>query len=125
MTSLLKSFGKGLLYLLVLPLLLVLLALFAVYGIFMFFFVGIQGIYLYFTGRNIFGELPEDIKAREILEVNSNSSSKEDNSEEDKTTNSTPTSYTTYFGPIDHPLDEQNKESIKIEEIKEGENNNE
>ena len=34
----------------------------------MFIFIGIKAIFLYFTGRNIFGEFPEDVKAREIIE---------------------------------------------------------
>jgi len=67
MTNLLKSFGKGLLYILVLPVLLVILSVYVVVGVAMFIFVGIKGLILFFTGRN-FGELEEDIKARAILE---------------------------------------------------------
>ena len=67
MAGLLKSFGKGCLYILVLPVLLVILAVYAVLGVGMFIFVSIKGIILFFTGRS-FGELPEDIKARAILE---------------------------------------------------------
>ena len=67
MTSLLKSFGKGLLYILVLPILLVVLAFYAVIGVGMFIYIGFKGLFLFFTGRNL-EELPEDIKAREILE---------------------------------------------------------
>ena len=67
MTNLLKSFGKGLLYILVLPVLLVILSVYIVIGVAMFIFVGIKGLILFFTGRN-FGELEEDIKARAILE---------------------------------------------------------
>ena len=67
MASLLKSFGKGCLYILVLPVLLVILAFYAVVGIGMFFYILVRGAILYFTGRN-FGELAEDIKARAILE---------------------------------------------------------
>ena len=67
MTQLLKSFGKGLLYIFVLPALLVVLAVYAVLGVGMFLFVAVKGAILFFTGRT-FGELPEDIKARAILE---------------------------------------------------------
>jgi len=67
MATLLKSFGKGCLYILVLPALLVILAFYAVFGVLMFIYVGIKGVYLFFTGRS-FSELPEDVKARAILE---------------------------------------------------------
>ena len=67
MAQLLKSFGKGCLYILVLPVLLVILAVYVVLGLGMFIYIGIKGAILFFTGRN-FGELPEDIKARAILE---------------------------------------------------------
>lgn len=67
MTNLLKSFGKGCLYILVLPLLLVILSVYAVIGIVMFIYMGVKAAILFFTGRN-FGELNEDIKARAILE---------------------------------------------------------
>ena len=67
MTSLLKSFGKGLLYIFVLPILVVVLAVYAVIGVGMFIYIGLKGLFLFFTGRNL-QDLPEDIKAKEILE---------------------------------------------------------
>lgn len=67
MTALLKSFLHGLLYIVVLPALLVILAVYSVAGVVMFIFIGIKSIFLFFTGRSL-GELPEDLKAREILE---------------------------------------------------------
>lgn len=66
-SSILKKFFRGVLYLFVLPLLCAVLAVYAVIGVFMFFFLGIKAIILFFTGRNLFGDLPEDIKARQIL----------------------------------------------------------
>ena len=67
-TEILKKCGKGFLYILTLPVLLVILAFYAVIGVVQFFYVGIKSILYFFTGRNLFGEFPEDIKAREILE---------------------------------------------------------
>lgn len=63
-----KKFLKGLQYLFTLPILVVVLSIVAVIGVGMFIFIGIKAIFLYFTGRNIFGEFPEDIKAKEIIE---------------------------------------------------------
>ena len=62
-----KSFGKGVLYLLVLPFLLVILAIYAVIGLFVFLFEGIKAIFLFFSGRSLFDDLPEDKKAKEII----------------------------------------------------------
>ena len=67
-TDILKKCGRGLLYIITLPLLLLVLSVYAVIGVVEFFYVGIKSILYFFTGRNLFGEFPEDIKAREILE---------------------------------------------------------
>lgn len=68
LTDILKKCGRGLLYIITLPLLLVILSVYAVIGVIEFFFVGIKSIIYFFSGRNLFGEFPEDVKAREILE---------------------------------------------------------
>lgn len=68
LTDILKKCGRGLLYIITLPLLLVVLAFYAIIGVVEFFYVGIKSIWYFFTGRNLFGEFPEDAKAREILE---------------------------------------------------------
>ena len=67
MGSLFKSFGKGILYLLVLPFLLIILAIYAVVGLVVFIILGIKGLVLFFTGRSLFDDLPEDKKAKEII----------------------------------------------------------
>ena len=68
MSGLLKRFLSGLFYLAVLPGLLIILAIYAVVGLVMFIVIGVKSVILFFTGRNIFGDLPEDLKAKEILE---------------------------------------------------------
>lgn len=62
-----KFFGEGLLYTLLLPFLLLFLALFAVYGVFIIVFYFFKMIILFFAGRNIFKDFPEDIEAKEII----------------------------------------------------------
>lgn len=62
-----KNFGKGILYLLVLPFTLVILSIYAVVGLFAFLFMGIKSIVLFFTGRSLYDDLPEDKKAKEII----------------------------------------------------------
>lgn len=67
MGSFFKSFGKGILYVLTLPVILVVLVLYASVGLIVFLFLMIKSVILFFKGKTIFSELPEDIKAREIL----------------------------------------------------------
>ena len=68
LTDILKKCGRGVLYIITLPILILVLAVYAVIGVVQFFFVGIKSIWYFFTGRNLFGEFPEDVKAKEILE---------------------------------------------------------
>ena len=112
MAGLLKSFGKGCLYILVLPVLLVILAVYAVLGVLMFIYVGIKGTYLFFTGRS-FSELPEDVKARDILEGKDVDQTQEEKSEEAPT--SSPNDYAShYYVPLNQdipaPKEEEHKE---------------
>lgn len=67
MGSFFKSFGKGILYILTLPVVLVVLVLYASVGLIAFVFLMIKSVVLFFKGKTIFSELPEDVKAREIL----------------------------------------------------------
>ena len=113
MASLLKSFGKGCLYILVLPVLLVILAVYAVLGVLMFIYVGIKGTFLFFTGRS-FSELPEDVKARAILEGNDTTQTEEENKESPA---SFPNDYAShYYVPLSQDIP-----APKEEEKKEGE----
>ena len=67
MVSFFKNFGKGVLYVLVLPFLLVGMALYAVVAFFVFLFLSVKGIILFFTGRSLYEDLPEDIEAKRRL----------------------------------------------------------
>ena len=67
MLNLFKNFGKGILYVLVLPFLLVGLALYAVVAIFVFLFLAIKGLILFFTGRSLYEDLPEDKEAKKRI----------------------------------------------------------
>lgn len=67
MVNFFKNFGKGILYVLVLPFLLIILALYFGVSIIIFIYLGFKGIILFLTGRNLFGDFPEDIEAKRIL----------------------------------------------------------
>ena len=64
MASLLKTFGKGILYVLGLPFFILALLIFGVLGIFAFLFQYFKSIIFFFTGQKFFPELPEDKELR-------------------------------------------------------------
>ena len=70
MIGLLKSIAKGILYFFAFPFGLVAIALYSVFGFFVFVFQFFRLIYLFFTGRSFKSDLPEDIEAKKILEMN-------------------------------------------------------
>ena len=70
MVSFFKNFGKGVLYTLVLPGLLAGLVVYAVVALFVFIYLAIKGLILFFTGRSLYEDLPEDVEAKRILNGN-------------------------------------------------------
>lgn len=64
--NLLKNIGKGILYIIGLPFFLIVLSVTAVAGLFMLIFMFFKSIILFFTGRSLDDDLPEDKKAKAI-----------------------------------------------------------
>ena len=64
MVNLLKTFGKGILYIIGFPFFIVALLIFGVIGIFLFIFHLFKSIIFFFTGQKFFPELPEDKELR-------------------------------------------------------------
>ena len=88
MAEFFKKFGKGILYIFVLPFLLLVLALYGLYSIGGFIFLFIKSIILFFRGRSLHEDLPEDIKAKAILDARAGNNQEEENvqiKEEEKT----------------------------------------
>ena len=69
MINFFKNFAKGVLYVLVLPALLVVLVLYAVGALFVFIYIAIKGLILFFTGRSLYEDLPEDKEAKRRLGI--------------------------------------------------------
>ncbi len=67
MLEFLKRCGLGVLYLIAAPFAVVLLALFAVVGLIVFIFMLFKSLILFFSGRSVFDDLPEDIEAKRRL----------------------------------------------------------
>ncbi len=72
MVNFFKSVGKGILYILFIPAIIVVLVVAAVGAVGVFFLEFGKSIGLFFTGRNIFQDLPEDTQAKAIIEMNKN-----------------------------------------------------
>ncbi len=72
--AILKNVGKGILYIIGLPFFLLVLALTAVFGIFLLVFMFFKSIILFFTGRSLDDDLPEDIQVKEIKNGRNNTS---------------------------------------------------
>ena len=83
MLSFFKNFGKGILYVLVLPFLVVGLALYGVAAIFIFIFIAIKGLVLFFTGRSLYEDLPEDKEAKRRLAIQNGEIQESETSEEE------------------------------------------
>lgn len=71
MLGLFKKIGKVLLYIVEVPIFIIALALFAVVGLIGIIILFIKSIFLFFTGRSLYDDLPEDKKAKEIIRRNS------------------------------------------------------
>lgn len=81
MMAVLKNVGKGILYIIGLPFFLIVLALTALMGIFMLIFMFFKSIILFFTGRSLDDDLPEDIKVKEIKSGGKKTTTSTDNQE--------------------------------------------
>ncbi len=67
MASFFKTFFLGMLITILLPFIAALFALFFVYCLIVFIYTAIRSIIVYFSGGRPFGDLPEDVKAKEII----------------------------------------------------------
>ena len=64
--AILKAVGRGFLYIIGLPFFLIVLLGTAVAGLFMLVFMFVKSIFLFFTGRSLDDDLPEDIKTVKV-----------------------------------------------------------
>ena len=62
-----KNLGKGVLYFFAFPGLLIAICIYAVVGLFFFIFQFFKLIVLFFSGRSLFSDLPEDIELKAKL----------------------------------------------------------
>lgn len=67
MVNFLKAFGRGVLYVVLFPFAILLISCYAVVGFLIFLFLIGKSVILFFKGKTIFSDLPEDIEAKRIL----------------------------------------------------------
>ncbi len=119
MAAFFKGLAKGLLYFLFFPFGLLAIALYAVFGLFVFVFQFIKLIFLFFTGRNLQSDLPEDIEVKKIIE----SKKPKVEEEEDKELSMSlyPSDSIVYGGGYTSPLVEDKREETVEEKSSEEE----
>ena len=89
--GILKSIAKGLGYFFLFPILVIAIALYAVAGFFVIIYQFIKMIYLFFTGRNLFGDLPEDVEVKRLKTINNTEQTYLNNETTTSPINPTPT----------------------------------
>ena len=68
MADFFKTLLKGVIYVVLLPFILLGWVLAAVYCVFVFIYTAIKNMIIFFAGGNPMGDLPEDVKAKKILQ---------------------------------------------------------
>lgn len=89
--GILKSIAKGLGYFFLFPILVITIALYAVAGFFVIVYQFVKMIYLFFTGRNLFGDLPEDVEVKRLKTINNTEETSLNNEATTSPINPTPT----------------------------------
>ena len=80
--GIIKSIGKGIGYFFLFPLLIVAITLWAIVGFFVFLYQLFKSIWLFFSGRNLFSDLPEDEEVKKLKSMNAPKEEEESNEEE-------------------------------------------
>ena len=121
MANFFKSFGKGLLYVILFPFIIVGIVLYAVFGLFVFVFQFFKLIYLFFTGRTLFSDFEEDIAAKAILEKANNPAKEEVKNDQ---LSLYPSDSPMYTSDYRSPYDSQEEPEEEIEKEYEEDNGN-
>ena len=84
MAGLFKNIGKGIGYFFAFPGLLIAIAIYSVFGLIVFVFQFFKLIILFFTGRTLFSDLPEDIELKAKLTKDEPKQEEPEEKKEDK-----------------------------------------
>ena len=110
MGNIFRNIGRGIGYFFAFPGIIIAVALYAIVGIFVFVFQFFKLVFLFFTGRTLFSDLPEDIELKEKLEGNKEEEKEEDS---DNQLSLYPSDSIVYNNEYSSPV---KKEEIEIEQ---------
>ena len=115
MASIFKNIGKGVGYFFAFPFLLVAIAVYAVFGLIVFFVQFVKLIILFFTGRTLFSDLPEDIELRAKM-TKDEPQEEQKEEEENKQLSLYPSDSVVYGSNYSSPLFNEKKEEPEKEQ---------
>ena len=113
MDKIFKGIGKGIGYFFAFPGLLIAIAIYSVFGLIVFVFQFFKLIILFFTGRNLFSDLPEDIELKAKLtkdEPKEEEENKEETKKEENPLSLYPSDSPVYGSGYSSPLFNKEKE---------------
>ena len=84
MANVFKNIGKGIGYFFLFPILIIAIAVYSVFGLLVFIFQLFKLIFLFFTGRTLFSDLPEDIELKALLNTTADSASPTEEKKEEQ-----------------------------------------
>ena len=84
MANVFKNIGKGIGYFFLFPILIIAIAVYSVFGLLVFIFQLFKLIFLFFTGRTLFSDLPEDIELKALLNTTADSTSPTEEKKEEQ-----------------------------------------
>ena len=115
MASIFKNIGKGVGYFFAFPFLLVAIAVYAVFGLIVFFVQFVKLIILFFAGRTLFSDLPEDIELRAKM-TKDEPQEEQKGEEENKQLSLYPSDSVVYGSNYSSPLFSEKKEEPEKEQ---------
>ena len=117
MDKIFKGIGKGIGYFFAFPGLLIAIAIYSVFGLIVFVFQFFKLIILFFTGRNLFSDLPEDIelKAKLTKDEPKEEENKEEVKEKENPLSLYPSDSPVYGSGYSSPLFNKEREEPKPE----------
>ena len=103
MSDFLKTFGKGVLYVVLLPFILLFVVLYMVYLFFSYVVMAIKSAIVFFAGGSPLGDLPEDLEAKRIIAAKERALAEEKAASimNNTTNNSTVINQNLYINPSD------------------------
>ena len=117
MGSVFKNIGKGIGYFFMFPGLLIAIAIYAVFGLIVFLFQFFKLIFLFFTGRNLFSDLPEDIELKALQNKTPEEEPVEEEKKEENPLSLYPSDSIVYGSGYSSPAFSDKKEEIPEVEV--------